>query len=32
MKLRNKLLCEATDDEIKRVASSYRGYDLTDED
>jgi hypothetical protein len=33
MKLRNKLLCEATNDEIKRVASSYRGgYDLTDED
>ena len=33
MKLRNKLLCEATNDEIKQVALSYRGgYDLTDED
>jgi hypothetical protein len=33
MKLRNKLVREATNAEIKKVALSYRGgYDLTDED
>jgi hypothetical protein len=33
MKLRNKLLCDATNDEIRLFAASFRGgYEFSDED